>query len=122
MSWAAAFLLCLVTGQALSAPAGPLYGLIQRLVRNNLAGAPENFRTQQWDFDPEVSDRRRTEFEARHGRMGERLVQRFGLGEDGFPELRLQQQLARDAALVAPSTPAASAAHAAPLHDNSVYG
>lgn len=73
--------------------------LIRRLIRDNLAGEPINFVTQKWEFDPDVADRRRPEFESRYGMKGWKLIQHFGLGEDGFKQQRLEEQNARDEVL-----------------------
>lgn len=40
---------------------GPI-GLIRSILQNNIVGAPVVHKVTQWDFDPEVSQKRRTQF------------------------------------------------------------
>ncbi len=71
-------------------------------VRENVAGAPLSHTPQAWSFDPNVALRRRAEFQQLHGYRGYALVERSGLGEDGFQEQRRQQLRARDSVPVPP--------------------
>ncbi|GBP45304.1 hypothetical protein EVAR_29052_1 [Eumeta japonica] len=73
-------------------PVGPIRGFIQA----NLVGKPVIHGIQTWIFDPDVSLRRRTQFETLHGVKGEYLIERLGLGVDGFEEERLRKQRQRD--------------------------
>lgn len=70
--------------------------IIKDIVQYNLAGLPVVHKVRHFDFDPDVSLRRRKEFEAIHGEKAEKLIERLGLGIDGNAEERLQQQRARD--------------------------
>ncbi|XP_069681512.1 uncharacterized protein [Periplaneta americana] len=75
----------------------PTWSMILRyLIKNNLAGAPENFQVVSWRFDPDVADRRRVEFEQKYGLHGEKLIARLGQGDDGYPEERKREQIERD--------------------------
>ncbi|XP_063227121.1 uncharacterized protein LOC134533525 [Bacillus rossius redtenbacheri] len=91
-------------------------GLIRRLIAENLAGPPEQRVAARYEFDPDVAARRRAEFEELHGPRGERLVERLGLGEDGFSRERRLRQRARDLAPPAAATlaPPANATLATP--------
>ncbi|GLH10161.1 Uncharacterized protein GBIM_15130 [Gryllus bimaculatus] len=70
--------------------------VLHSLVRNNLAGTPDNFRPQRWPFDPAVAQHWREEYERQNGVRGEALIERLGLGEDARTEERRAQQTARD--------------------------
>ncbi|XP_068083566.1 uncharacterized protein [Anabrus simplex] len=87
----------LMLGVILTAvPADAVVGLIRTLIRDNLAGKPVNFQVQEWRFDPYVAERMRPEYEALNGIRGEELIERFGLGEDGYTEQRRELQRQRD--------------------------
>lgn len=73
-------------------PTIPIRGFIQ----TNLIGLPLIHKTVPWEFDPEVSLRRRKQFQQLNGIRGEDLIERLGLGIDGYEEERLQQQRQRD--------------------------
>lgn len=56
------FLAILLNGQQSSVSAqGPL-GYLRTILQNNIAGAPVNHKVTEWDFDPEVSMKRRQQF------------------------------------------------------------
>ncbi|KAJ6644105.1 hypothetical protein Bhyg_09071 [Pseudolycoriella hygida] len=75
---------------------GPI-AIVRSILQNNVVGAPVVHKVTQWDFDPEVSQKRRAQFYELHGYRAEKLIERLGLGIDGHAEERLQQQRARDA-------------------------
>ncbi|RZF35070.1 hypothetical protein LSTR_LSTR009662 [Laodelphax striatellus] len=76
-------------------PAGPVLSLVG-LLKGSVAGTPQFFKQQKWDFDPEVSSRRQVEFQKVHGYRSLKLIEELGLGEDGRKLERLQQQRLRD--------------------------
>lgn len=78
--------------RVLSEPAGPI-GLF---LQTNLIGLPVIHETQQWVFDPDVALRRRKEFIELNGDKGEKLIERLGLGIDGYGDQRLIKQRQRD--------------------------
>lgn len=51
----------LIGKQSSVAAQGPL-GLLRTVLQNNIAGAPVNHKVTEWDFDPEVSMKRRQQF------------------------------------------------------------
>lgn len=73
-------------------PIGPLRGFIQ----TNIVGLPVLHKQQAWYFDPNVALRRRKQFIELNGDKGEKLIERLGLGIDGYAEERLVKQRARD--------------------------
>ncbi|XP_063394659.1 uncharacterized protein LOC134679640 [Cydia fagiglandana] len=73
-------------------PIGPIRAFIQ----TNLIGLPVIHNRQTWDFDPDVALRRRRQFVELHGDKGERLIERLGLGIDGYEDERLLKQRLRD--------------------------
>lgn len=78
---------------------GPI-GIIRSILQNNIVGAPVVHKVSEWDFDPEISQKRRSQFYELHGYRADKLIERLGLGIDGHAEERLQQQRARDAGLL----------------------
>ncbi|CAF4942371.1 unnamed protein product [Pieris macdunnoughi] len=85
-------LLLLYYQQVLSAPAGPIGTFLQ----TNAIGFPVIHDAQTWIFDPDVAQRRRKQFIELNGDKGEKLIERFGLGIDGYEDERLRQQRIRD--------------------------
>ncbi|XP_045507063.1 uncharacterized protein LOC123703185 isoform X3 [Colias croceus] len=75
-----------------SLAAGPIGTFIQ----TNAIGFPVLHEHQTWIFDPDVGLRRRREFIELNGDKGEKLIERLGLGIDGYSEERLRQQRLRD--------------------------
>lgn len=73
-------------------PIGPIRGFVQ----TNLVGLPVLHEQQYWSFDPDIALRRRKQFIELHGDKGARLIERLGLGIDGYGEERLVKQRARD--------------------------
>ncbi|XP_059612644.1 uncharacterized protein LOC132259115 [Phlebotomus argentipes] len=66
------------------------------LIQDNVAGAPIIHKQQEFDFDPDVSVKRRQQFYDLHGYRADKLIERLGLGIDGKAEERLVQQRIRD--------------------------
>ncbi|KAJ9580103.1 hypothetical protein L9F63_004245 [Diploptera punctata] len=96
-TWASSLLIILV----ITTIAPPCKGfspisLLRQLIQENLAGRPENFKVVSWKFDPDISERRSVEFQEKYGVHGERLIERLGLGDDGYLEERKQQQIIRE--------------------------
>lgn len=71
--------------------------LITNLLQNNVAGHPDVHVHTKWEFDPEVSKKRRNQFYEVHGFRAEKLIERLGLGIDGHDEERRAEQRQRDA-------------------------
>ncbi|CAH2057824.1 unnamed protein product, partial [Iphiclides podalirius] len=71
-------------------------GPIGAFIRTNLVGHPVIHEEQRWVFDPDVALRRRKQFIELNGDKGERLIERLGLGIDGYDEERQQMQRERD--------------------------
>ncbi|XP_041971860.1 uncharacterized protein LOC121727881 [Aricia agestis] len=69
---------------------------IGRFIQTNFVGFPVAHAQQTWIFDPEVALRRKKQFIELHGDKGEKLIERLGLGIDGFEEERLARQRERD--------------------------
>ncbi|XP_053686927.1 uncharacterized protein LOC128736468 [Sabethes cyaneus] len=70
--------------------------LFTELLQNNVAGIPLIHKTEEFDFDPEVSKKRRELYYEQHGYRGEKAIQRVGLGIDGRHRERLEYQRQRD--------------------------
>ncbi|XP_044730586.1 uncharacterized protein LOC123293751 [Chrysoperla carnea] len=70
--------------------------IIKDIIQYNVAGIPLIHKVKRIEFDPDVSLRRRKQFEELHGEKAEKLIERLGLGIDGYADERLQQQRARD--------------------------
>ncbi|XP_066157761.1 uncharacterized protein [Euwallacea fornicatus] len=75
--------------------ADPL-GLIKELVQFNLVGHPVLHKSVEWPFDPEVGVKRSKQYQEVNGRLGEKAIERLGLGIDGYEQERLANQIARD--------------------------
>ncbi|KPJ18488.1 hypothetical protein RR48_01648 [Papilio machaon] len=86
------YLCALFYRQILCGDVGP----IGSFIRTNLVGHPVIHEEQSWIFDPEVAVRRRKQFIELNGDKGEKLIERLGLGIDGYDEERLKIQRARD--------------------------
>lgn len=84
--------LCCLHHEIRSEPAG----LIGNFLQTNLLGFPVIHETRPWIFDPDISLRRRKQFIELHGDKGERLIERLGLGIDGYADERLRLQRKRD--------------------------
>ncbi|XP_013147188.1 PREDICTED: uncharacterized protein LOC106110047 [Papilio polytes] len=78
--------------QVLCGDVGPIGGFI----RSNLVGHPVIHEEQSWIFDPDVALRRRKQFIELNGDKGDKLIERLGLGIDGYDEERLKIQRVRD--------------------------
>lgn len=91
--------MCILTSEIIVNAAGPIE-ILQSLIQNNVIGPPAVHQQTHWNFDPEVTVRRREAFEREHGFRGEQLVERLGLGVDGNQDARLTQQRARDEGLL----------------------
>ncbi|XP_055610339.1 uncharacterized protein LOC129757220 [Uranotaenia lowii] len=70
--------------------------LFTDLLQNNIAGVPLIHKTEEFDFDPEVSQKRRELYYEQHGFRGEKAIERLGLGIDGKHRERLEHQRQRD--------------------------
>ncbi|CAH0715070.1 unnamed protein product, partial [Brenthis ino] len=84
--------LCVFYQQIASESMGPIESFIQ----TNLVGFPVIHETRPWIFDPDISLRRRKQFIELHGDKGEKLIERLGLGIDGYADERLKLQRQRD--------------------------
>lgn len=69
---------------------------VRDLVQFNLAGHPVLHKSVEWPFDPDVGVRRSKHYQELNGRLGEKAIERLGLGIDGYNEERLAAQRARD--------------------------
>uniref|UniRef100_A0A1A9WMU4 Uncharacterized protein n=1 Tax=Glossina brevipalpis TaxID=37001 RepID=A0A1A9WMU4_9MUSC len=73
-----------------------IYRLITEALENNVAGEPITHQKTTWDFDPEISKRRRALFYETHGFRAAKFIERIGLGTDGQEEKRRSEQQLRD--------------------------
>lgn len=71
-------------------------GPIATFLRTNVVGFPVIHDKQTWIFDPDVSQRRRKQFFELHGDKAVKLIERLGLGIDGYEDQRLRAQRQRD--------------------------
>nr|XP_023020804.1 uncharacterized protein LOC111509317 isoform X1 [Leptinotarsa decemlineata] len=71
-------------------------GIIRDLVEFNVAGHPVLHKDQKWEFDPEVGKRRSRQYQEINGILGEKAIERLGLGIDGYDRERLEDQQRRD--------------------------
>lgn len=69
---------------------------VRDLVQFNVAGHPVLHKTVEWPIDPEIGIRRSRQYQELNGRLGEKAIERLGLGIDGFDRERLEAQRARD--------------------------
>ncbi|GAB0095580.1 uncharacterized protein DMENIID0001_109770 [Sergentomyia squamirostris] len=69
---------------------------IRILIQDNVAGAPIIHQKQEFEFDPDVSLKRRPQFYELHGYKADKLIERLGLGIDGKAQERLVEQRLRD--------------------------
>ncbi|XP_012157810.1 uncharacterized protein LOC101456629 [Ceratitis capitata] len=70
--------------------------LLTETLQNNVAGEPITHVRTEWDFDPEVSQKRRVLFYETHGYRAAKFIERIGLGLDGREEERRAAQQVRD--------------------------
>nr|XP_036223263.1 uncharacterized protein LOC106615716 [Bactrocera oleae] len=70
--------------------------LLTETLQNNVAGEPITHVRTEWDFDPEVSQKRRALFYEANGYRAAKFIERIGLGLDGHEEERRAEQQARD--------------------------
>ncbi|KFB44426.1 AGAP005312-PA-like protein [Anopheles sinensis] len=70
--------------------------LLTDFIQNNVAGIPLIHKTEEYDFDPEISKKRRELYYELHGYRGEKVIERLGLGIDGKHHERLAHQRQRD--------------------------
>uniref|UniRef100_A0A1A9VY42 Uncharacterized protein n=1 Tax=Glossina austeni TaxID=7395 RepID=A0A1A9VY42_GLOAU len=73
-----------------------IYRLITEALENNVAGEPITHQRTTWNFDPEVSKRRRALFYETSGFRAAKFIERIGLGTDGREEKRRIEQQLRD--------------------------
>ncbi|OWR46160.1 uncharacterized protein LOC116773693 isoform X1 [Danaus plexippus] len=85
-------LACIFTLLSHSFAAGPIGTFLQM----NAIGFPVIHQLQKWVFDPDVALRRRRQFIDLHGDKGSKLIERLGLGVDGYADERLRMQRERD--------------------------
>lgn len=52
--------------------------------------------TQKWRFDPNEGSRLNPDFEREHGHKSNILIEKLGLGRDGYQQERKAQQILRD--------------------------
>ncbi|KAL1401784.1 hypothetical protein pipiens_001929 [Culex pipiens pipiens] len=95
------FVILLATVLVLSnIPVRPVEATVVRLftdlLQNNVAGIPLIHKTEEFDFDPEVSKKRREMYYEQHGYRGEKAIERLGLGIDGKHRERAEHQRQRD--------------------------
>ncbi|XP_057663911.1 uncharacterized protein LOC130898546 [Diorhabda carinulata] len=76
---------------------GEIATLVKDLVQFNVAGHPVLHKDQMWPFDPDVGIRRSRQYTELNGYLGEKAIERLGLGIDGFDRERLAAQRIRDA-------------------------
>lgn len=69
---------------------------IRDFIQINIAGVPSLHNPTQWDFDPDISLKRRALFEEVNGVKAEKLIERLGVGMDGKEFERREQQNIRD--------------------------
>lgn len=53
-------------------------------------------KSVDWPFDPDVGIRRSRQYQELNGHLGEKAIERLGLGIDGYDRERLAEQRARD--------------------------
>lgn len=85
-------LLPLIARQSASEP----LTLVRDLVQFNIAGHPVLHKSVEWAFDPEIGIRRSRQYQEVNGRLGEKAIERLGLGIDGYDRERLEKQRSRD--------------------------
>ncbi|CAO1319646.1 unnamed protein product [Diamesa hyperborea] len=73
-----------------------IYDIIRTLIQYNVVGTPVYLQTTKWDFDPDVSKKRREHFYELHGYRAEKYLERIGTGVDGKHRYRQQQNDIRD--------------------------
>ncbi|CAK1547610.1 unnamed protein product [Leptosia nina] len=88
--------LLLLCNRPSHAGSAPPVGPVGTFIQTNFVGFPLVHDAQTWIFDPDVSIRRRKEFRELNGDKGEKLIERLGLGIDGYGDQRLRQQRIRD--------------------------
>lgn len=69
---------------------------IRDFVQINIAGVPALHTLTKWDFDPDISLKRRAFFEEVNGVKAEKLIERLGVGMDGKEYERREKQKIRD--------------------------
>lgn len=71
--------------------------ILRDLLQYNLAGHPVLHKDQNWAFNPDIGKRRSRQYQELNGVLGEKAIERLGLGIDGYDRERLEKQRARDA-------------------------
>ncbi|XP_077295954.1 uncharacterized protein LOC143918119 [Arctopsyche grandis] len=69
---------------------------IRDFIQINIAGVPVLHQQSQWEFDPDISLKRRALWEEVNGIKGEKLIDRLGLGMDGKEAERREQHRIKD--------------------------
>ncbi|XP_030749146.1 uncharacterized protein LOC115877140 [Sitophilus oryzae] len=62
----------------------------------NIAGHPVLHKSVEWLFDPDIGIRRSRQYQEKNGYLGEKAIEKLGLGIDGYDRERLAQQQQRD--------------------------
>ncbi|GJQ66563.1 hypothetical protein Trydic_g4544 [Trypoxylus dichotomus] len=70
--------------------------VVRDLIQYNVVGLPVLHKTTSWEFDPDVGKRRSRQYQELNGHLGEKAIERLGLGIDGRDLERLEQQRKRD--------------------------
>ncbi|XP_030754456.1 uncharacterized protein LOC115881189 [Sitophilus oryzae] len=70
--------------------------LIKDVIQFNIAGHPVLHKSVDWPFDPDIAVRRSRQYQELNGYLGEKAIERLGLGIDGYDRERLAQQQQRD--------------------------
>lgn len=74
--------------------------IIRDLLQRNVVGIPILHKDTQWLFDPDVGIKRSRQYQELNGVLGEKAIERLGLGIDGNDLERLEQQRIRDRGLI----------------------
>ncbi|KAH1006117.1 hypothetical protein HUJ05_006882 [Dendroctonus ponderosae] len=85
-----------ITALVLTATNASPISIVRDLVQFNLAGHPVLHKSVEWPFDSEIGIRRSRQYQELNGRLGEKAIERLGLGVDGYDRERLAQQQKRD--------------------------
>lgn len=57
----------------------PVLSLLHNVIQNNLVGVPVIHEHTEWNFDPNDGLKRRVQYEALNGHLGEDLISRLGM-------------------------------------------
>ncbi|CAH1711973.1 unnamed protein product [Chironomus riparius] len=73
-----------------------VFSLVRDILQWNVAGLPLIHQKTEWDFDPEVAQKRREQFYEIHGYRAAKYLERIGQGIDGRHREREHEQAIRD--------------------------